>query len=337
MILILVVGIAISSNVMANNQEEMNSCMSRVVLDASVNQTVGELRKKCEDLLLGSPIPQSDSEHPASVSENYSALKRRQEIESRTEYEPFVLTPHKTNYILFAAYNFSSPNEEPFATQFPNEELSIDNTEAKFQLSIKFPVIDNLLNTNGDVYIGYTNRSFWQVYNEDASAPFRETNHEPEAWIRFRNDWEFMGFRNLINDIGFVHQSNGRSGALSRSWNRIYAQSIFQKDNFFLAFKPWWRIPEDEDEDDNPDIDDYLGNFELGGLYKLEQHSFGLVLRNNLRLDDNRGSAQLDWSFPLNKRLRGYIQWFNGYGESLIDYNANVNSIGVGLQLTDWL
>ena len=315
---------------------DIDACLSRVVVEAAADQTVGELRRLCESRLADSPRDMSET-GLLGENEEYTALKRRQLIETLTEYEPFVLTPHKTNYILLAAYNTSSPHEGPFRAQFADEAIPLDHAEAKFQLSLKIPIAENLIGDQGDIYMAYTNRSFWQVYNQEVSAPFRETNHEPEAWMRFRHDWSLVGFRNVINDIGIVHQSNGRSGLLSRSWNRIYLQSIFQKDNLYLAFKPWWRIPEDASDDDNPDIDDYLGNFELGGLYQLERHSLAVMLRNNLRFDDNRGAIQVDWSFPFTKRLRGYLQWFSGYGESLIDYNASVNSIGLGLLLTDWL
>jgi phospholipase A1 len=87
------------------------------------------------------------------------------------------------------------------------------------------------------LYFAYTNRSFWQLYNEN-SAPFRETNHEPEIFLLMPTDWELFGFKNSFINLGFVHQSNGRGGTLSRSWNRIYASFLFEKDDFLLVFKP---------------------------------------------------------------------------------------------------
>lgn len=81
----------------------------------------------------------------------------------------------------------------------PNREWK--DTEAQFQLSIKFPLLVNLFNDTFDVYEAYTNRSFWQMYDGD-SAPFRETDHEPEIWVQFHPNWEFYGFKNTWNSIG---------------------------------------------------------------------------------------------------------------------------------------
>ena len=124
--------------------------------------------------------------------------------------------------------------------------------------------------------------------------------------------------------------------AWPRSWNRVMVDFVLERDDTYLSIKPWWRIPEKREKDDNLDIEDFLGNFELRLVQKMEDHSLGMKLRNNLSRD-NKGAIQLDYTFPLNKRLRGYLQLFNGYGESLIDYNHYSRSIGVGIMLTDWL
>jgi len=136
---------------------------------------------------------------------------------------------------------------------------------------------------------------------------------------------------------GFTHQSNGRSGSLSRSWNRVYTEFILERGNSYVSFKPWFRIPESSSSDDNADIEDFLGHFELRGLHKHQQHTFNILFRNNFKTSRNRGAIELGWSFPIHNKLRGYVQWFNGYGESLLDYNNHTNSIGFGVQLSDWL
>ena len=104
----------------------------------------------------------------------------------------------------------------------------------------------------------------------------------------------------------------------------------------------WGRISEDEkddpldpDGDDNPDIEDYLGNFEFTTAYRKNDHEISVMLRNNLESDDNRGAIQIDWTFPLQRRFRGYVQFFNGYGESLIDYDAHIERLGIGILLSD--
>jgi phospholipase A1 len=106
-----------------------------------------------------------------------------------------------------------------------------------------------------------------------------------------------------------------------------------------MSIKPWIRISEDYDDDDNPDITDYLGHGEFYASYKWRQNVFSLMSRNNLESGFSKGAVELSWSFPLPKwpYLKGYVHYFNGYGESLIDYNQHVNSIGIGLSLTDWL
>lgn len=154
-------------------------------------------------------------------------------------------------------------NNALYQEAYGNPDFELDDVELKFQLSLKVPLANNLTGNNGDLYAAYTNRSFWQAYNTSNSSPFRETNHQPEACLRFYNGFNLLGFHNIVNDIGIVHQSNGRGGILSRSWNRVYARFVFEKDNLAFSFQPWYRIKEDEDKDNTPDIEDYPGSFEF--------------------------------------------------------------------------
>ena len=265
------------------------------------------------------------------TGDDLSALDRRIQNERKTRFQSFVLTPHKPNYALPFTYN-EKPNNAPVDVARDGE---LDNHEIKFQLSVKFPIIENLFGEQNSLQFAYTNLSFWQAYNNQSSSPFRETVHEPDLFMILENDWEILGFKNRLVQFGVVHQSNGRSGAESRSWNRIYADLIFQQDNFYLSFKPWYRIS-NTGPDDNPDIETYLGHGEITAAYAGYNHTVSVMLRNNFKAP-NYGALEVNWSFPMSRRAKWFIQYFNGYGESLIDYNANVNRIGVGIALTDWL
>lgn len=291
-------------------------------------------------LLLSSPTWAQDDDE--AKIERPSLLEKRVHEELKTADNPFVIAPHKVNYILPATYS-TKVNEEPFREEMDRDGYGLDHTEAKFQISFKFPLAYNVFGDNGHLYFAYTNQSWWQVYNKDISSPFRETNHEPELFMLFNNDWKIGEFTNKFWGFGVVHQSNGRSGLLSRSWNRIYGSMIFDKGPMAFSLKAWWRIPESKKEDiydasgdDNPDINRYMGNFEFTALYGLDKHRFSMMLRNNLRVD-NKGAVQLTWSYPILGNLRVYTQYFNGYGESLIDYNVHMQRFGIGIAINDLL
>lgn len=293
-------------------------------------------------LTLATPAFSADKPEIASPSKSDSLVDERIKVELATADLPFVITPHKVNYILPFTYN-TSPNIEPFKEEIENSDADIDKMEAKFQISFKFPLMYNVFGDNGHLFFAYTNQSYWQVYNKEISSPFRETNHEPEVFMLFNNDWKIGPLTNSLWGIGAVHQSNGQTGDLSRSWNRIYGTMVFDSGPFALSAKVWWRIPEDAKEtptsargDDNPDITDYMGNVELHAVYGLDKHRFSMLLRNNLD-NPNYGAVEVTWSYPIVGNLRLYTQYFNGYGESLLDYNSHTNRIGIGFSINDIL
>jgi phospholipase A1 len=266
-------------------------------------------------------------------AEEASIIERRKREEQRARVSAFAITPHRQNYLFFVTYD-SKPNKETY--EFAAQDVP-ERYEVKFQLSFKLLLWEKMFGRNGDLFLGYTQRSFWQFYDKTLSSPFRETNHEPEIFVKFDTDFNVLGLRHRLFLIGFNHQSNGRGEPLSRSWNRVYAEFVAERGNFVIALKPWYRIPEKEEDDDNPDIEKYMGYGELIAAYWLKGHVFSIMLRNNMRGDENKGAVEIGWSFPITHNIRGFVQYFNGYGESLVDYNDTSNRIGLGVMLNDWI
>jgi phospholipase A1 len=310
--------------------DQLEDCMRTQLGTASDTMTVGELRQHCLSSI------QTDEQ---TVPEMPGAVEKRLVQEQKNIFRPFSIMPHRPNYILAFVYNSHGYNSSYHQQSKNDDSYAFDWIETQFQISIKTPLMVGLFDNTMDVYAAYTNHSFWQVYNRDISSPFRETNHEPEAWVQFKPGWEAFGIVNSSNSFGINHQSNGQSGELSRSWNRLFAAMTFEVGDLGLTFMPWYRIPEGTNSDDNPDITRYLGHYEISAAYKWDDHTFSLMTRNALESDFQRGTLQVSWSFPFGNWpfLRGYVQYFTGYGESLIDYNHYVNRIGIGVSLVDWL
>lgn len=273
---------------------------------------------------------------PAPELAHVSLLSRDWELDDKDKHGTFLFRPYHASYFLPIKYN-NAPNNAPFRGNLLQSTDTLDSLETKIQLSVKTKVAEGLFNKNADLWIGYTVSSYWQAYNSGVSAPFRETDYEPEAMLVFRTDYNIAGLRGRFINLGVEHESNGRSVALSRSWNRIYAQFGFERGDFSLLIRPWYRIPESAANDNNPDIQDYLGRGDVVATYNKGGNTYSLLVRNNLKRSPNRGAVRVDWSFPLYGRLKGYVQYFNGYGESLIDYNYKQQSLGIGVTLADWM
>lgn len=315
---------AVSAAEAVDKDVQKRLCLLEKLTPENASMTVAEVMKACE-------TPTKDS-----------FIVERAKLEQASFDNPYSITPHRPNYLLAGVMNSHTPSSPPFEIA-NNGQGTADRVEAEFQISLKFPFVRNIWDNPGWHWMaGYTNRSFWQVYNGDWSRPFRETNHEPETWVQFPLDTHIPGTNLKLRAgmLGFNHQSNGQTGQWSRSWNRILGTVVVDNGaNFAMGFTPWWRIPEDAANDDNPDILHYMGNFELQATYRFTpRHQLTFMLRNNLEGENNRGAYELSYGFPLpgTDDLRIYLQAFHGYGKSLIDYNIKQTSLGVGLQLVDW-
>lgn len=288
---------------------------------------------------IGQTVSNIYASEGSKLTPNLSLLDSRWELSPESKLGTWNIRSYQPIYLMPGFWT-SKKNEFPQSENPQNtveEDQNLTSIEAKFQLSLKTKAVENILGNNGDLWLGYTQSSRWQVYNSEESRPFRETNYEPEASLVFRTNYDLFGLDWRMLGLTINHQSNGRSDPLSRSWNRVMLNLGFEKDNFALMVRPWYRFEENRDDDNNPEIKNYIGRGDMTAFYRHNEHDFSLMLRHTLKGgDDNRGAIQFDWSFPISGRLRGQFQLFDGYGESLIDYNHRATYVGLGVSLMNW-
>lgn len=241
-------------------------------------------------------------------------------------------------------------NQQPYS---PSRGLATEQPyqkhEMRLQLSARTKIASGLLTGptskgKDSLWFGYTQQSYWQLFNGDISRPFRTTDHEPEVFYVYPTDAQLpLGWRWRYSGIGIAHQSNGQSNPLSRSWNRWYLMTGAELGNRWqLHLKAWQRMKESALEDDNPHIQDYIGRGEVKlGWNVNEQNYLGLTARGSL--GKGKGSGRIEWLRTLGEgwnggksNLRLHVQLFSGYGDSLVDYNNKRTVLSVGLSLLDF-
>lgn len=263
-------------------------------------------------------------------------LSQRWELNQEDKKGTFRLVSYKPFYVT-AGRRTDNPNEQPFSEN-PDynvtEAKPYNNYESRFQLSFKTKVLESFLFGTGDLWVGYTQVAHWQIYNTELSRPFRELNYEPELILNFPLNFRLLGFDFRMAGIGFNHQSNGRDLPRSRSWNRVMFNIAMERKNLLINLKPWIRLKDEVDE--NPLITKYIGRAEAFATYKLKKHIFHVIATNSLSFDDNHGSMQFNYIYPLKANINAQLQIFNGYGETLIDYNHKQTTVGIGISFIDW-
>ncbi|MFC5479823.1 phospholipase A [Massilia suwonensis] len=318
------------------------------VLSDCANITDNTARLACFDKLAATPAPRTEAavvvnpapgaapevatvavvtaQPSAESSAKFSQLDHW-ELDQPYQRGVFKFRPHHASYLI--ATRSYRPNETPYLPyrDLNDDEASLSKSELAYQLSFKMKMMEGAFGKPVDLWFGYTQNSFWQAANSKASSPFRETNYQPEVMAIAPLGVELGGFQFRHVGLGLNHQSNGQSGNLSRSWNRLYAQLGVENGGLSATARVWKRL--NESDDDNPDIVDYMGRGDLALAYRRDGHIYSSNLRYNFHT--SRGAVQLGWAFPLAGNLKGYAQAFAGYGQSLIDYNYFQRSIGLGV------
>ncbi len=263
------------------------------------------------------------------ISKNPVVNREKQEKQILPNY--FAITLYKPTYIL-PYYYTGSPDNAVYQNNTPNNE-QLKSAEVKYQFSFKVPVWKNIFNHPSSLYLAYTQLSYWQLYNHRAF--FRESDYEPEIFLsnevnfHLAQNWRI----NLLN-LGASHQSNGYGNALERSWNRLYVDVTASSDNWMVSIKPWYIMSTNHN---NNNIGEFLGYGRILVAYKYKKQVFAVSAHSIFESGGKRATGEMTWSFPLTPYIKGYIQLFSGYGQSLIEYNHRTNSAGIGIALSDWV
>ncbi|HEY4069245.1 MAG TPA: phospholipase A [Burkholderiaceae bacterium] len=276
---------------------------------------------------------------PAETAvEPSSLLSKYWELDPADKRGIFNFVGYHPNYVLPVHYTTRINRAPSSPTQTPVLLPDYKREEAKFQLSLRTKVAQDVLLPGADVWVAFTQQAFWQIWNGADSKPFRNTDYQPEAiylvptpiaWRALPLGWQWR-----YTQLGLAHQSNGQSDPLSRSWNRVYLGAGFERGDWSLTGRWNQRLNEPVATDNNPDLQHYIGRGEFQLNWAHDRQTASLLLRSNLNTT-RRGALQFEWTYPVFRDqpngLRWYAQVFSGYGETLTDYNFFQSSVGLGV------
>ncbi|MDR3213727.1 MAG: phospholipase A [Azoarcus sp.] len=213
---------------------------------------------------------------------------------------------------------------------------------ARYQLSFRYRLFDahgvvkNLPVIQG-LYFAFTQTAMWDLESE--SKPFRDTSFRPSLFFQWKASNPPLG-DSLALAAGYEHESNGRDGADSRSIDTWFARADLRyhlpDGKTYIGIEP--KVVHYMDKSDNRDIARYRGYGQLGLRFGRDS---ALMLTAILRRGTaGVGSTQLDLSYPIRKSIFSgagtfvYLQYYNGYGQTLLEYNESRHPqfrIGVAL------
>lgn len=221
---------------------------------------------------------------------------------------------YKDNYFIFGPPIGSKPTRS--------------NTNALFQISISQRLTRSVLPLHTYLYLFYTQRCFWNVLEK--SFPMTDLNFNPGIGLTkplFVKD-RFIGKVSLILE----HESNGRDSTASRSWNRLSIAGNIWLDPMIMVHGKFWAPW--VDGENNRDLLDYMGLYQFGLTYRSLTQRFG----GSIRLTKRRGwnlnyNTVIEFYYKLTANDNQYLfaQYYNGYGEGMLDYKVFRSQFRVGI------
>ena len=208
------------------------------------------------------------------------------------------------------------------------QKVTKENTNIKFQISIAQRLTNATLPWGTYLYLFYSQKCFWNVLEN--SMPMTDLNFNPGIGLTkplfVKN--RYVGKVSLIIE----HESNGRDSIWSRSWNKVsLAANIIIDPNLSVAGKIWAPII---DGMNNKDILHYCGLYQISVQAMTDNRKFTgaltLVKRAGNFFNYNT-ILELAWRFSRKSNQYFFLQYYNGYGEGLLDYKVFKSQLRVGI------
>lgn len=216
---------------------------------------------------------------------------------------------------------------------------------AKFQFSFKYRVLDfqgdAASTAQRSLQFGYTQRSLWDLAGN--SSPFYDTSYMPSLFYESRatqsasnrvGPFVWIGFQ-----TGYQHESNGQNLSRSRSLNTLFARSAFSVGSLgdwhvLVVPRVWAYVG---DLSDNANLKDYRGYGDVQ-LFLGKNDGPALAYTGRAGREFNHFTTQLDLTVPIRLKVFDFatyflVQYFNGYGESLRDYDMKSAALRAGFSL----
>lgn len=245
-------------------------------------------------------------------------------------HKPIEVSEDVVRNVLDRQPSFAVYRDNMMVTGIPtNEKVNSSSADVFFQLSIRQRVTKSVLPFNSFLYITYTQRSFWDIYEE--SSPFRDSNYNPGIGIG----------RYVIHDnklrgafmASLEHESNGRAELDSRSWNFVNLSAKYFY-NMRLSAKAQVYIPY-VDGENNQDLLKYRGYGVLSVDYIDKKNLWWLSIDAMPRSTNLSANMHISLSYKVSKNANQYLtlDFYNGYGESLLDYNKFSSRVRIGFTI----
>ena len=206
------------------------------------------------------------------------------------------------------------------------EKITSRNSDVKFQISVSQRLTKSKLPFDSYLFLQYTQKAFWNVFQE--SLPMRNLNFNPGIGLGhliIRKN-KYIGKAYVMVE----HESNGRDSIENRSWNKLtLGAAVLLNKNWEVQFKGWIPVI---DGKENDDILKYNGIFQVAANYRTDNRrlNLGLILTKRLTWFSFNTQVELSYKFNNNENQYFFVQYYNGYGENLLEYNQFKSILRVG-------